>query len=76
MLSKSKLFSVLVLAVFLLLVVCFTASLTHADGAAGQWPVSDPPPDETGGSGGDGDGDGGDGVMALITVATLLQVIL
>jgi hypothetical protein len=65
--SKLILFSVLMLVVLLLSVVCLTASVTHAEGAAGQWPVSSPE---------NPTGRGGDGISTIIKVATLMQLIL
>lgn len=67
MLSKPNAFGVVILVLLCLLLVCFAASVVYADGAAGQWPISDPPPTA---------GGGGDGTMTLITLNTMLQVIL
>jgi hypothetical protein len=75
MLSKLNALGVITLVFFCLFVLLFVGSVVHADGSQGQWPVSDPPPDESG-SGGDGEGDNSDGIMALITIDTMLQVIL
>jgi hypothetical protein len=77
MLSKLNVCGVLTMVFLCLFVLLFVGSVVHADGASGQWPISDPPPDNNGGSGDDeDDGDGGDGIMALITIATLLEVVL
>jgi hypothetical protein len=73
MLSKFNSLSVfiLALAVLLLLVIGFSASVVLADGQGGQWPV-DPPPPTTGGD----DGGEGEGVQTLVTVMTLMELIL
>jgi hypothetical protein len=76
MLSKLNACGVLTMVFLCLFVLLFMGSVVHADGASGQWPISDPPPDNSGGSGDDSDGDGSDGIMALITIATLLDVVL
>jgi len=68
MLSKfhSRQVLVLTIAVFLLLVLGWSAGIVLADGQGGQWPL-DPPPPTTG---------GGDGIQTLITFMTLAQLIL
>jgi hypothetical protein len=50
MLSKVNSFGLLaVMAIALLLLVCFASSVVYADGAGGQSP--EPPPEDLGGSG-------------------------
>jgi hypothetical protein len=76
MLSKLNAFGVITVVFFCLFVLLFVGSVVHADGAAGQWPISDPPPDNNSGSGEDSEGDDDSGIMVLITIDTMLQVIL
>jgi hypothetical protein len=77
MLSKVNSFGLLtVMAIALLLFVCFTTSAVYADGGAGQSP--EPPPETIDGAGGQvpdppplnspGDGSGGDGGTTLMDV--------
>ncbi len=72
MLSKfnSHSVSILTIAVLLLLVVGFSASVVLADGQGGQWPL-EPPPATTG-----GDDGGSEGIQTLVTVMTLMELIL
>lgn len=62
----------LVVVLLFLLLTCFAGSVVYADGAIGQWPVSssDNPDNSESGDG------AGDGIEAMITIATLLEVIL
>jgi hypothetical protein len=61
---------ILTIAVVLLLVVGFPASVVLADGQGGQWPV-EPPPPTTG-----GDDGGGEGIQTLVTIMILMEMIL
>lgn len=62
---------ILVLVALAFLLACFPGSTVCADGAGGQWPAQDPSdPDGT------TDGDTDDEIVAMITIAVTLQLIL
>ncbi len=73
MIVRSSCCSALVLIVVALafLLACFPGSIVRADGAGGQWPAqSSTEPD------GAADGDTDDEIVAMITIAVTLQLIL
>ncbi len=68
--SSRSLF-ILTIAICLVLIACFAGSTAQADGQAGDWPYEPPDPINTG-----GDDGGEDGIEALVTIMTLLDLIL
>jgi hypothetical protein len=69
--SSRSLF-ILTIAICLVLIACFAGSTVQADGQSGDWPYDPPDPINTGGD----DEGGGDGIEALVTIMTLMELIL